>query len=150
MLKRAIARAARDAIGARLLRTGPIARRAAATVSGVGIAYPREPGAHRLAGTRAPDIRLDGGSRLYEALRAGRFIVVRPPERPLRTVEAWGDRVHTVTSAEPGQTLMLVRPDGYIAWATDQTDPGHLDDRICTALADWCGAPTVPAPAQKE
>ena len=56
-----------------------------------------------------------------------------------RDADARGDRlgpadgrVETVEPAEPGPA-MLVRPDGYIAWAGD---PAGAAD----ALARWCGS----------
>jgi Aromatic-ring hydroxylase, C-terminal len=35
-------------------------------------------------------------------------------------------------------TAVLIRPDGYVAWAGDLTDPGLPD-----ALTTWFGPPTA-------
>ncbi|MFF4408686.1 FAD-dependent monooxygenase [Streptomyces sp. NPDC001404] len=92
--------------------------RAMMFVSGIGIAYPAPPGAHRLAGHRAPDVPLaeteEGPSRLYEALRAGSYVRVLP--RGAKSAPE--DGVLTVTRADAGQTSLLVRPDGYVAEAS--------------------------------
>jgi hypothetical protein len=34
-----------------------------------------------------------------------------------------------------------VRPDGYIAWATDETAPDRRAAAIRDALSHWCGRP---------
>ena len=60
----------------------PLSGRAVRTISGIGIAYGAGPGAHRLTGRRAPDIRLADGSRLYELLRQGRFVLLTPADEP--------------------------------------------------------------------
>lgn len=71
------------ALAAQLVnRVRPLSRRAVRTISGLGIAYPAGPGAHPLAGHRAPDFRLAGGSRLYELLRQGRFVLITPAGEP--------------------------------------------------------------------
>jgi 2-polyprenyl-6-methoxyphenol hydroxylase-like FAD-dependent oxidoreductase len=101
-------------------RAAPVRRRAAGFVSALGIAYPRPRGAHPLIGTRARDLPLEGGSRLAEALRAGRFVVVAPagapaPELPAAPGEVdLPERVRT-RRADGGATTQLVRPDGYVA-----------------------------------
>jgi hypothetical protein len=38
--------------------------------------------------------------------------------------------------------MVLVRPDGYVAWATDETSPASRDAALRTALTRWCGHPT--------
>ncbi len=117
----AAGRTARNLLATAALRTGPIARRAAANISGIGIAYRAPRGAHRLVGRRAADIPLTGGGRLYEALRGGRFVLVTPDPDAAR--EAGGSvPVEAVAAAAPGQPATLVRPDGYVAWASDQRD----------------------------
>jgi Aromatic-ring hydroxylase, C-terminal len=35
----------------------------------------------------------------------------------------------------------LVRPDGYVAWATDETAPASRDAALHAALTRWCGHP---------
>ncbi len=41
--------------------------------------------------------------------------------------------------------LILVRPDGYIAWASGEADPDRRDASIREALTRWCGAPAAVA-----
>lgn len=106
-------------------RAAPIRRRAAGFISALGIAYPRPRGAHPLVGTRARDLPLEGGSRLAEALRAGRFVLVAPAGAPTPDLPgALGEvdpaeRVVT-RRADGGATTLLVRPDGYVAAASAQ------------------------------
>jgi hypothetical protein len=41
-------------------------------------------------------------------------------------------------------SVLLVRPDGYVAWATD--DPAIAVGEVSAAVARWCGpAPTLVA-----
>jgi hypothetical protein len=106
-------------------------------VSGIGIEYRAPRGAHSLVGKRVPDVALAGGegepSRVYEALRSGRFVLVTGDGRPA----GWSDRLDVVAPADPAATTMLVRPDGYVAWAADAPDPSGRD----AALHRWLGAP---------
>jgi len=37
--------------------------------------------------------------------------------------------------------MVLVRPDGYVAWATDETAPASRDAALREALTRWCGQP---------
>jgi hypothetical protein len=39
--------------------------------------------------------------------------------------------------------MVLVRPDGYVAWATDETAPPSRDAELHTALTRWCGQPDI-------
>ncbi|MEU3554990.1 FAD-dependent monooxygenase [Streptomyces fragilis] len=97
-------------------RVGPVWRRGTAMVSGIGIRYRRPRGAHRVVGARVPDVPLAGGGRLYEALRGGRFVLLTPPG-----LEAapGSERLAVVRWAAPRGTAVLVRPDGYAAWAAE-------------------------------
>ena len=118
MAKRPWTLALRAGLTAFLDAVGPARRRAVGQITGIGYAYPAPRGAHRLVGKRMPDVRLAGGGRLYEALRGGRFVLVAPrgggdgvEEREGRlAVEEW---------ASGRGTAVLVRPDGYVAWASD-------------------------------
>jgi 2-polyprenyl-6-methoxyphenol hydroxylase-like FAD-dependent oxidoreductase len=149
-LRSRVLRAARGAIGSVVTRTGPLADRAVGTVSGIAVRYPAPSGAHRLAGGRAPDVPLAGGdrvpSRLYQALRGGRFVLLAPAQD--RAVAGrWTGRVAVATPAASGPhaqapAAMLVRPDAYVAWVSDEQDAARRAAALHTALTHWCGAPT--------
>ncbi|MFI2640182.1 FAD-dependent monooxygenase [Streptomyces sp. NPDC018610] len=107
---------------------GPVRRRIAGQVTGIGYRYAAPRGSHRLTGSRAPDLALAGGGRLYEALRGGRFVLVAPyayevgPRRAGRlTAERW---------ASDRRTALLVRPDGYVAWAADTADSAEIEQAL--------------------
>jgi 2-polyprenyl-6-methoxyphenol hydroxylase-like FAD-dependent oxidoreductase len=111
------------------VRVPPVARRAALTVSGLGVAYPRPRGAHPLVGRRAPDIALPGGARLAEALRDGRFVLVTAQGGARE-----GEHLRVVEAPRGARASVLVRPDGYVAWAADSAAPADVRD----AVDAWC------------
>ncbi|OKH73945.1 FAD-dependent monooxygenase [Mycolicibacterium goodii] len=121
-------RRARVAALAIVLRVPAIRRSLTERLSGIGITYPRSRGEHRLVGRRMPDVDCRG-TRLYELLRGGRFVLVS--SRPL---EGDGDVVSAVGDLSGLPDAVLVRPDGYIAWASDRL-PGAADVRA--AVAHW-------------
>ncbi|MGW7541081.1 FAD-dependent monooxygenase [Streptomyces sp. NPDC054770] len=97
------------------------------------------PGGHPLTGQSAPDLELSDGTRLGDHLHDGRAVLLDLADDPkLRArAEGYGDRLDVVTAAcpgRPGLTGLLVRPDGFVAWAADENDQGDdLDD----ALTRW-------------
>jgi 2-polyprenyl-6-methoxyphenol hydroxylase-like FAD-dependent oxidoreductase len=112
-------------------------------LSGLGIAYDVPAGTLRSpgAGARVPDrpLVVDGNpTRLYELMRDGRFLLVDTGGGIASDAAApWRDRVTAVraTGTLPGSaTVMLVRPDGYLAWSGDAA-------QVRTVLTQWCGAP---------
>jgi hypothetical protein len=111
-------------------------------VSGIGISYAAPRGEHRLAGRRAPDVRLvpekAGETRLYEILRGGRFVLLTPAGAGAAIGRRWTGRVDLATPADAKLPMVLVRPDGYVAWATDETAPASRDAALRTALSLWC------------
>ncbi|MFF6995069.1 FAD-dependent monooxygenase [Streptomyces sp. NPDC008313] len=131
----------RTALTTFLDHAGPVRRRAVGQVTGVGYTYPAPRGAHRATGRRVPDVALENG-RLYEALRGGRFVLITPEpyeagERKDRlTVERW---------ASGKRTTLLVRPDGYVAWAAEAASGRDIE----SAVAEWVGRaePQSVAPA---
>ncbi|MEU9872944.1 MULTISPECIES: FAD-dependent monooxygenase [Actinomadura] len=137
------ARAARAAAAFAATRVPPAARRVAAAVSGIDIAYPAPRGSHPLTGRRAPDVPLAGGAdSLFRLLGDGRFVLVVAANDPAVTYLAtkrWAGRVHCAVAGGATRTTALVRPDGYIAWATDETAPDRRAAAIRDALGRWCG-----------
>jgi len=84
-------------------------------LSGIGIAYPHARGDDWLVGRRMPDI-VCGGKRVYELLRDGKFVLVTAApvqlDRP--------DIVHAVDAHPELPDAVLVRPDSYVAWASER------------------------------
>ncbi|HEY8481062.1 MAG TPA: FAD-dependent monooxygenase, partial [Spirillospora sp.] len=138
-------RPARLAAAWAVTRVRPVERRLAGAVSGLDIAYPAPRGSHRLAGKRAPDVPLAGDpGRLYGLLGGGRFVLVTGTNDPAVTYLAtkrWAGRVHCALAGGATRTTALVRPDGYVAWATDETAPDRRAAAIRDALHRWCGPP---------
>jgi 2-polyprenyl-6-methoxyphenol hydroxylase-like FAD-dependent oxidoreductase len=111
-----------------LLNIGVTQRMMRGRLSGIGISYPRPRGAHPLTGRRMPDIEC-GPTRLYEVMRSGRFVLVTREALDLGRADV--DVAHTDDPGPPD--AVLVRPDGYVAWAGPATG-------AAAALDHWCGA----------
>jgi 2-polyprenyl-6-methoxyphenol hydroxylase-like FAD-dependent oxidoreductase len=127
MIRARAGRLARNVVGSVAMRLSPIARKAAGTISGVGIDYPGAP--------RTPDAQLRDGRRLYELLRAGSFVLLAP-EGSAPVARDWPDRLVVAEPASGQTTLTLVRPDGYTAWTGDESG-------LRGALRRNLGAPTA-------
>jgi 2-polyprenyl-6-methoxyphenol hydroxylase-like FAD-dependent oxidoreductase len=108
----------------RLLRTAVVGtvtrlprgrRLIAERLSGIGIAYPHQRGEDWMVGRRMPDIVCDG-KRVYELLRDGKFVLVTAApvelDRP--------DIVHAVDAHPELPDAVLIRPDSYVAWASER------------------------------
>ncbi|ALC21637.1 FAD-dependent monooxygenase [Streptomyces pristinaespiralis] len=121
MARTPLRRAARSLAAAFLSAVRPASAKAMGMISGIGISYDAPRGSHRLTGRRAPDLRLTEG-RLYELLRGGEFVLVAPPggEPDVPPVPGRVIRAHWTTDR---RTALLVRPDGYIAWASGAGTP---------------------------
>ncbi|MER6082382.1 FAD-dependent monooxygenase [Streptomyces sp. NPDC001833] len=122
----------RAALATALNHLAPARRKAVGQVTGIGYRYPAPRGAHRLTGTRVPDLAPAGGIRLYEALRGGRFVLVTPASYDPGTERA--DRLTVTRWAGDRRTTVLVRPDGYVAWAAENAQAPDIEKALTTHL----------------
>lgn len=127
-----------------LLRDKANVQHIADLMSGADVRY--SPGDHDLTGRFLPDraLHVDGGlTRLAHLLRAARPILLLLDDRPdLATLATgWSDRVDVVHAQAvdhtPPAEAVLLRPDGYVAWA------GSAASGLEQALATWFGAAHV-------
>ncbi|MFJ3694039.1 FAD-dependent oxidoreductase [Streptomyces sp. NPDC090052] len=116
-------RTVRAAVAHLLSAVRPASDKVIGRISGIGISYPAPKGSHPLTGTRAPALRLAEG-HLLELLRDGAFVLITPPDAPEHTGPV--PLVHAHWTDDRATTL-LVRPDGYIAWAGTRPAPQTLD-----------------------
>jgi bifunctional hydroxylase/dehydrase len=139
------------AVLAELLAYPDVQRHLVGMVTGLDIRY--DVGCdHPLAGRRVPGVELvtvsgqPGKTSTFEELHAARGVLFDLADSvSLRDAAAgWADRVKVIT-ARPcaGSPLddvaaLLVRPDGYVAWAAR---PGQEADGLPGALARWFGPP---------
>ena len=82
--------------------------------------------------------------RLAELTTTARPLLLDLTEDASLTTAAdgWRDRVDTVTAhtKDASTTGLLLRPDCYVAWATDTPRPDHHDrESLRTALTTWFG-----------
>jgi hypothetical protein len=127
-------------------------RRLAAEMSGLDIHYDLGDG-HPLLGRRMPDLALvtaNGPLRVFALLHDARPVLLNLGEHGGFDMTSWADRVQLIDAryvgtwelpaigAVPAPTAVLVRPDGYVAWAGDLTQVGLAD-----ALTTWFGTPTA-------
>jgi len=141
--------ALRDTI-AELLRADEPRRRFAAMMSGLDIHYDLGEG-HPLLGRRMPDLDLvtaDGPLRVFTLLHDARPVLVNLGQPGGFDITPWADRVQLIDARYVGTwelpalgaitapSAVLIRPDGYVAWVGDRTQPGLAD-----ALTTWFGPP---------
>jgi 2-polyprenyl-6-methoxyphenol hydroxylase-like FAD-dependent oxidoreductase len=101
---------------------------------------------HPLAGRWAPDLALTtptGASTVAELLHPARGVLLDLTENGslAGNGHGWEDKVDIIAAhctAAPADAL-LIRPDGYVAWAASPGSPDH--DGLRHALTTWFGAP---------
>ncbi|MDX6354174.1 MAG: bifunctional hydroxylase/dehydrase [Streptomyces sp.] len=137
----------RDVLG-ELVDYPEVARHLAAMVSGLEIRYDVGTGDHPLLGLRLPPLALTRNGRATSSaqlLRQARGLLLDLSDNPelRRRAAGWTDRIDVVTAVPrelaptsplAGTSAVLVRPDGYVAWAA----PGSHHD-LPMALARWFG-----------
>jgi len=128
-------------------------RRIAAMLSGLDIHYDLGKG-HPLLGRRMPDLDLhtaDDSTRVSTLLHDARPVLLNLGEPGGFDISPWANRVRFVDAKHsgvwelpvlgevPAPAAVLIRPDGYVGWAGELTDP-----ELPHALATWFG-PATPA-----
>ncbi|MCT2588456.1 FAD-dependent monooxygenase [Streptomyces sp. N2-109] len=143
-----------------LIAYDDVKRHLAGIVSGLDIRYETGEGSHPLLGRRLADRALAGDGKETSTtalLHPARGVLLDLADDPAlrETAAAWTDRVSTTTAApkpahgpDPLQetAALLVRPDGYVAWAGDD------QEGLKRALHRWFGPPaahkSAPRPAR--
>lgn len=125
-----------------------IVRRLSDLLSGADNHYPTGADAHPLVGHWVPDFAVasaGGTQRIAELARDGRPLLVDLTERGAvaAAVTDIADQLTVAAGLPVGEvpaTAVLVRPDGYVAWASSQTVPGPDELReLRSALTHWFG-----------
>jgi hypothetical protein len=98
-----------------------------------------EGGQHPLIGHSVPNFEFEDGSKIGELMRDGQGILLDFNSNPsLKTLAAkYGDRLKYISARAKEQfdlTAVLIRPDGYIAWASD-SEPN--EQALKEAAATW-------------
>jgi 2-polyprenyl-6-methoxyphenol hydroxylase-like FAD-dependent oxidoreductase len=131
-----------------LLTDSDIARRLSDLISGAENRYGTDPLAHPLTGQWVPDFAVTYGEetrRVAELARTGRPLLLDLTDSGVvaAAVADAADEL-TVVAGEPvgdvAATALLVRPDGYVAWASSAAAPGDDDlGELHRALTGWFG-----------
>jgi 3-(3-hydroxy-phenyl)propionate hydroxylase len=139
--------ALRETVG-ELLSLDEPRRRIAAMMSGLDVHYDLGDG-HPLLGRRMPDLDLhtaDGPTRVFTLLHEARPVLLNLGDAGSFDLTRWADRVQTIDAEHVGSwelpvvgevtapAAVLIRPDGYVAWVGDLTDPALPD-----VLTSWFG-----------
>jgi hypothetical protein len=126
-------------------------KRIAGMISGLDTRYDLG-GGHPLLGRRMPDLDLhtdDGPTRVFELLHDARPVLLNFSGPGGFDVSPWAERVRLVDARESGvwelpvigevaaTPMVLIRPDGHVAWVGDFTDSA-----LPEALTYWFGAAT--------
>jgi 3-(3-hydroxy-phenyl)propionate hydroxylase len=134
-----------------MLRMDEPRRHTAGMISGLDVHYDLGEG-HPLLGRRMPDLDLraaGGPTTVFALLHEARPVLLLLDDAGGIDIEPWSDEVRVVSAVHEGElelpvlgrvpapAAVLVRPDGYVAWAGSPTDPG-----LAGALTAWFGAGT--------
>ncbi|MGV0813215.1 FAD-dependent monooxygenase [Mycolicibacterium boenickei] len=93
---------------------------------------------HRLAGYFVPALTLSDGRRVAELQHSGRPLLLDLSGGDhAQTAAGWRNRIdiEVATTADRPAAALLIRPDGYVAWAADEFDR----DGLHAALERWFG-----------
>ncbi|KAA1250641.1 FAD-dependent oxidoreductase [Mycobacterium simiae] len=95
---------------------------------------------HPLSGRVVPDLMTAAGQRVDELLHDARPVLLDLTGGLAAAVPGWADRVTVIPASipDPPAAAMLIRPDGYVVWATDTSGP-TAEDGLRAALGRWFG-----------
>jgi 2-polyprenyl-6-methoxyphenol hydroxylase-like FAD-dependent oxidoreductase len=136
-----IARSMRNMLAPRILRIPRIRDALAGSFAGTTLRYPHRADESALVGTRATQIPLIS-ERLTQLQREPGFVLIRECGRPAVGVTD----LHQAERADAGPAV-LVRPDGYIAWAGDSANCAQWLDALARWTAPAARPRVVPATA---
>jgi 2-polyprenyl-6-methoxyphenol hydroxylase-like FAD-dependent oxidoreductase len=135
-----------------LLRDKATIQRIADLMSGADVRYPTgtrhdDHTAHPLTGRFAPELTLTtdtGPTRLGDLMRNARPLLLdlSGGTRLSAATAGWKDRVDTLAArcARPPARALLIRPDGYVAWAATPDEPTEqVLTMLKSALTTWFG-----------
>jgi 2-polyprenyl-6-methoxyphenol hydroxylase-like FAD-dependent oxidoreductase len=137
-----VARGMRNMLAPRILRIPRIRDAVAGSFAGTTLRYPHRADESALVGTRATQIPLIR-ERLTQLQREPGFVLIRECGRPAVGVTD----LHQAERADAGPAV-LVRPDGYIAWAGDSANCTQWLDALARWTAPAARPRVVPATAQ--
>lgn len=138
-----------------LLTDRSTVQRVADLIAGADVRYDMgEPDPHPLVGWSAPDmdLRTDRGTvRLAELTRTAKPLLLDLTERRTlaESLPEWSDRIDIVTARTSDRLAgaVLLRPDSYVAWASDAQRMGEEElGELRNALARWFGATVARTP----
>lgn len=112
---------------AELLSLPQVARHMAGLLAGSDVRYDVGDD-HPLSGYLVPDLRLEDGRRVAELLHSGRPLLVGSSVPAVGAVEA------VRTGVPGGPAAMLIRPDGYVAWASDDRSHPGLEAALASRV----------------
>jgi 2-polyprenyl-6-methoxyphenol hydroxylase-like FAD-dependent oxidoreductase len=116
-----------------------VATRMAALLAGTDVRYDVGDD-HPLSGWPVPDLTFEDGRRVAELFHDGRPVLLDLGGGIAGAVRGWADRVDVVgtTIAHRPAAALLIRPDGYVAWAADAFGPAQ-EAALRAALQRWFG-----------
>jgi 2-polyprenyl-6-methoxyphenol hydroxylase-like FAD-dependent oxidoreductase len=97
---------------------------------------------HPLSGLMVPDLVFDDGARVADLLHEARPLLLDLADGAAGSAaDAWTGCVDVVaaTMSDRPAAAMLIRPDGYVAWAADEFGADDAD-RLRGALTRWFGS----------